>query len=645
MSWRGRSAIAAVFVLASAGAAAAFDDVPAWMREAVGRASAPSDAAAAVLLDDERVTIGADGRVLTTHRYVARVVTVDGRDAAKLRETYVTDSGRIREVHGWVLGADGRARTLGGNAVLDAAVVGDDLYNEVRVRVITARDQADAGSVFAAEIVSEATAPFRQLEWDVDRVWPVVMARRTLTLPAGWTAASVTFNHAPIEPSVAGTTYVWDVSALDRIRDEPSAPPRTRLTPRLCVSYGPAAQVGFRDWQAVARWLSDISVSRAEVTPEIATAARQVVADATEPIEQARRIARFVQRLQYVSIQMGLSRGGGYQPRQAADVLARRYGDCKDKANLMRALLKAVGIESYLMTAFIGDAAFVRDEWPSPQHFNHCVIAIRLATADSGARVDHPRLGALMVFDATDPYTPLGSLPDSLSASRTLLVVDDAAPLVMLPRRESATPGTRRETTIVLTDAGAADVAQHDRYTAADAVRRRALFDQLGPERVSRAIESRTGAAAGGASQVRIDVSDGGAETTLRYGVQQYVRRVGALTLVKPTVVRDERLPDDALASRTTPIELEEQWTSETIAIQLPPGLRLDELPARVSLKTAFGEFDWSASDEGRRIVIARTLRTRGVTIAASDYGAVRAFVHAVRSADTAAIVLAQGAR
>src|SRR5262249_5714065 len=161
-------------------------------------------------------------------------------------------------------------------------------------------------------------------------------------------------------------------------------------------------------------------------------------------------------------------------------------------ANLMRALLKAVGIESFLMAAFAGDSNFVREEWPSPEQFNHCILAIRLADSSGPARIDHPRLGALLVFDATDPYTPLGSLPATLHASGGLLVADDAAPLVTLPRPDAAAPGVRRITTIRLAATDAGDVAQRDELAAAEAIRRRAAVERLGAESFTRAMVGRT---------------------------------------------------------------------------------------------------------------------------------------------------------
>ena len=40
---------------------------------------------------------------------------------------------------------------------------------------------------------------------------------------------------------------------------------------------------------------------------------------------------------------------------QATEVFAKSYGDCKDKANLMRAMLKIVGITAFPVSIYSGD--------------------------------------------------------------------------------------------------------------------------------------------------------------------------------------------------------------------------------------------------------------------------------------------------
>ena len=70
--------------------------------------------------------------------------------------------------------------------------------------------------------------------------------------------------------------------------------------------------------------------------------AQDLTAGRESRLEKIEAIADFTQRIKYASIQLGVGRGGGYQPSPAGDTLQKAYGDCKDKVNLMRSLLAAV---------------------------------------------------------------------------------------------------------------------------------------------------------------------------------------------------------------------------------------------------------------------------------------------------------------
>ena len=130
-------------------------------------------------------------------------------------------------------------------------------------------------------------------------------------------------------------------------------------------------------------------------------------------MEKIRAIGRYVQGIRYISIDIGVSRGGGMRPHAAAQVFAKSYGDCKDKANLMRAMLKAINITAYPVAIFSGDPTFVREEWASPYQFNHCIIAILVGDeAQAPTVIKHPKLGRLLIFDPTDDDTPTGDLPE-----------------------------------------------------------------------------------------------------------------------------------------------------------------------------------------------------------------------------------------
>ena len=183
------------------------------------------------------------------------------------------------------------------------------------------------------------------------------------------------------------------------------------LVPRVAVSVFPDGALtripSFGDWRAVSSFVGALHAPQMEAGPALLEKSRQLAGTAVNEMDRIRAVARYVQDIKYVSIQTGVGRGGGYRPHSAAEVIAKGYGDCKDKANLMRTMLKLIGITAFPVAIYSGDRTYVREEWPS-QQFNHCIIAIRVSNEVNAAAVmSHPKLGRLLLFDPTDPYTPL----------------------------------------------------------------------------------------------------------------------------------------------------------------------------------------------------------------------------------------------
>ena len=138
-------------------------------------------------------------------------------------------------------------------------------------------------------------------------------------------------------------------------------------------------------------------------------------------------------QVRYVAIEIGI---GGYQPHAAQEVFANRYGDCKDKATLLSAMLREIGIESHYVLVHTSRGAVV-PQFPSGLSFNHAILAIQLppevATAGLYAVLEHKRLGRLLFFDPTDRLTPLSYLPPALQANYGLLVTEDEGELLEMP--------------------------------------------------------------------------------------------------------------------------------------------------------------------------------------------------------------------
>ena len=431
-----------VLLLALAGGLVAGDDVPSWMREASSASvpSYPPKVPAVVLLSETSIAVEDNGRVTTTEREAIRILSRDGRKEARAMAYYYAGSSKVKDFHAWMIRPSGEVKKYDKNHILDMTAAPNDVYNEVRARAVMAEDDADPGAVFGYESVTEEKSVFTQFEYAFQGNLPALTSRFSLTLPAGWRPEAVTFNgNVPMQTS--NSAYTWELRNLPYIEDEPSSPSMAALAQRIAVSYVPPenakaimGRVFTGGWPDVSRWLAELEDPQATPNAEISDKVRALTAGASTEFDRIRAIGRYVQSVKYVAIQTGLGRGGGYKPHTAAEVFQKQYGDCKDKANQMRTMLKVAGIPSYAVSIYSGDPTYVRDNWPSPKQFNHAIIAVKVGDATvSPAIADAPKLGRLLYFDPTDEDTPVGDLPEHEQGSYAL--IDDASigTLVRMP--------------------------------------------------------------------------------------------------------------------------------------------------------------------------------------------------------------------
>ena len=438
------------------------EPAPAWMRQAAAITPPTYDKKvnAVVLHKEQNVSLDGSGNMVTVENFAVRILAREGRRNAIARAFYLVNSAKVRDMQAWLIRPDGSTRPFGKKEIVDIIADPDDVYNESRIRLINASDEADAGSVFAYTVTTENKPMFYQDTWLFQDDLPTLFSRYSLSLPGGWAASSITFNHAEVKPQVSNSTYSWELRDLPPIADEPMSPSFSDLAPRIAVNYSPekseqGVNRAFANWLDVSRWGSALHDPQVIIDDNVAARARELTAGSTTELEKIQAIGKFVQNIQYISIDIGLGKGNGYKPRSSTMVLGRGYGDCKDKANLMRSMLKSLKIDSYPVFIYSGDPNYVRKEWASPGQFNHCIIAVKVSDATTGPTIlSDAKLGRLLIFDATDPFTPVGDLPAYLQGSMALVAAGENGGLMKMPITPPDFNAWTRDTDIMMTADG-----------------------------------------------------------------------------------------------------------------------------------------------------------------------------------------------
>ena len=641
-----------VVVLSAANANA--DEPPAWLVEAA-KLPTPTydikDVPAVILRNEEIVTVSPNGTVVTTDRVAIRLLTRDGRDYAVARAIYETDSEKVMDVSAWLVRKNLPVKTYGKKETVDAILASNDLYDEVRKKYISGYDDSDVGDVFGYETVVQSKQVFSQFQFEFQEHLPVVWSGFQLSLPEGWKAEAVTLNRLKVEPLVNGSSYTWQLQDLQPIKPESQSPGPESLAPRLAVSFFPAAGSGsqfrtFANWNDVARWMSELEEPQATIDDALAAKARDLAAGAQSELDRIKAIARYVQKIQYISIQIGVGRGGGYVPHAATEVFAKSYGDCKDKANLMRAMLSALKIQAYLVSITADDPNYVRAEWASPHQFNHCIIAIKInddTTADSV--VVHPKLGRLLIFDPTDPYTPVGDIPEAEQGSFALIDNKETEALLTMPVSAPEKNRLERNIEVSLDPAGAISGTITEKSVGPAATLERARLKELSNAAYNQAIERWVTNGAAGANITKIAPNDDPNgekfDLNVEFSAKSYAQIMqDHLMVFKPAIIgRLERLSFTE-GKRMNPYMIDSSAYSESVRIKLPTGFDVDEIPERTKLESTFGKYIASYEISGGYLVYTRTLQLSRAIVPAADYDSVRNFFGRIRAAEQSPVVL-----
>jgi hypothetical protein len=644
-----------VFAVAmmSVSAFAKGDEVPAWLKQAA-TANLPTydkRVHAVVLHDESRKTVDDDGRMTTVTYYAVRILAREGRGEAVARVAYNLDSEKVKEMRAWLIRPAGEIKSYSKKEMIDVALAENDVYNEVRARVISAKDDADAGCVFGYEIVTEERTIFSQTTWSFQKDIPVLLSRAIIAMPIGWRAEAVTFNHQQIEPVINGTTYTWELRNLPPIESEVAGPETTNIAPRIAINiYPPAGKTTmlrtFTTWKDVSVYASELSDPQAVYNDAMAAKALELTANAKTEFDRIRAIGRYAQNVNYISIQIGTGRGGGHRPHAAVDVFNKNYGDCKDKANLMRAMLKALKIEAYPIIIFSGDPSYVREEWPSPNQFNHCIIGVKVSDeTQSPTIIKHSSLGRLLVFDPTDEHTPVGDLPDYLQGSLALVAAGSAGDLVRMPVAPPDADKLERTIEAELTAEGALTATVRERSCGQAAVEERRIFKQATPAQYVKQIERWITQTAPSAQVTRVEPSDdataGKFALDVEFRAPTYAQSMrGRLLVFKPAIVSRRSSMFFTEANRKHPVILEGEAYSETVKIKLPEAFAVDEMPESVELNQPFGNYAavWEVKDG--HLIFKRTLLLKTTTIPVEQYTAVRNFFGRMIGAEQAPVVL-----
>jgi len=160
---------------------------------------------------------------------------------------------------------------------------------------------------------------------------------------------------------------VFDLGPLPATESpEDYLPAEDTKTPQVVFSTG-------KSWNDVAAAYASLIESHLDMEL-VRPLAKKAAAEATDRDKIVERLLAWLRgQIRYTGVEFGK---GAIVPRSSRDTLARRYGDCKDQATLLVAMLRAAGIRGQVALLRSGRYGDVEPSLPGLGDFDHAVVYI-----------------------------------------------------------------------------------------------------------------------------------------------------------------------------------------------------------------------------------------------------------------------------
>ncbi|MEA2164922.1 MAG: hypothetical protein QOK37_3049 [Thermoanaerobaculia bacterium] len=414
------------------------------------------------LLDEATITFESDGRVKSVLRQIDYIATADGVDGAGTASaSWAPWYDEKPTIAARVITKDGVVHTLDPKAITEATADKEpDMFSDQRVVRAPLPGVAE-GAIIEKVITLEGRSPIAGAgKYGLFLFGSSVpFERQRLVLD---TAASVVpriVNKAGFEPRTTEQNgrkrIVFEKGHTDAFDDDEQYLPADELTlPYVAYATGTS-------WHDIARNYSAIVDKQIAVDGDLKSIVTSAVGTATDRAAIIAKLLDMIEKdVRYAGVEVG---DGSIVPRPPKSVLQKKYGDCKDKATLLVALLRTAGIPAHVALLDAGYGFDTVAELPGADHFNHAIVAV-------DAVGDAP----ILWIDPTDEFARPGQLPAEDQGRMALIATEETAALTRTPEASSSANRYIQTRTFTLPEEGKAHVTEVSEGTwAEDATLRR----------------------------------------------------------------------------------------------------------------------------------------------------------------------------
>ncbi len=320
----------------------------------------------------------------------------------------------------------------------------------------------------------------------------------------------------------------------------------------------------------------------------------------TSDRDKAKRIYRWVQNsIKYVAFEEGLE---GFVPREANLVCTRRFGDCKDMASILTAMLNHAKVPAYFTWIGTRHLPYSYSETPLPIVDNHMICA---------AKID----GQFVFLDGTDNGCIFGMPSEGIQGKEAMIALNEKEYKVVKVEIPAKEMNRYTDSTFLSLDGEVLKGSIKVHMTGYLSSDMRVALNYKNEKEREDYFKNRftRGSNKIKFSNWKVQQSDDNRDTwiTADFELPGYAKKIGDEWLLNLNIFKFYEHQEIDYPKRKTPIEYAYLNTATyTTVLQLPKGFKASYLPKSQTYKNDVWGFDMQYAANGDRVILKQQFDT-----------------------------------
>ncbi len=360
-------------------------------------------------------------------------------------------------------------------------------------------------------------------------------------------------------------------------------------------------------------------IDTAHATPAMAHIVDSLIARDKTENDKVKSIVYWVQNhVKYVAFEDGLQ---GFIPRQGNVVCDRRYGDCKDMASIITAMMHYAKIDCHLTWVGTDDIPYTYEQVTLPLNNNHMIAT-------------YINNGNYTFLDGTSQYLPYGMPSSFIQGKEALVAIDSSDYKVVIVPEMPAERNTDRDSINIDVSSDVVKGTGVDLLTGYIRQKFNDSYADTKPGEIHKLLEKFTTM---GSNKYKLDTAwvtnkdnpDSALAVNYSFNIPSYISKSGNEIFINLNLLKE--FFNDVMDTTITKLDTKRDYKYriiETYVLPYPTGYSLEYKPSDYSYTNNLFSFTAHYAAGNNKLVLHKEIIINSRFIKVSDYPAWNDMIH-----------------